>query len=375
MLTLGTAVAQTAQIKIAYVNVQRLLQEAPQAQAASAALEGEFAGRRRELETQQKDLKAREDKLEKDGAVMAENERRTAEKTLRDGQRELARKQNEFLEDLNVRRNEALGQLQRTVVQEIQTYSKTRRLRHRRRRTRSTRARRSTSPAQVLTALQARGKAHCGHQALSGRQGAADPCHCASPTWRCASAASCAAIPTSVVERVGTLQDAGPGEVAFLANPRYRRHLTTTRASAVVLDADSAADCPTAALLHRNPYATYARIAQLLHPGRRLRHGVHAVGRRGGRSSHRCDGERRRRRLRRPRQRGSTPRAQVGPGCVLLGDVAVGADARAGCESHARLRRALGQRCILHPGVVIGADGFGHAPTWTATSRFRRSAA
>jgi len=56
---------------------------------------------------------------------MAENERRTAEKTLRDGQRELARKQNEFLEDLNVRRNEALGQLQRTVVQEIQTYSKT----------------------------------------------------------------------------------------------------------------------------------------------------------------------------------------------------------------------------------------------------------
>ena len=55
---------------------------------------------------------------------MAENERRTQEKALRDGQRELARKQNEFLEDLNVRRNEALGQLQRTVVQEIQTYSK-----------------------------------------------------------------------------------------------------------------------------------------------------------------------------------------------------------------------------------------------------------
>ena len=44
--------------------------------------------------------------LAKDGAVMAEAERRNAEKTLRDGQRELARKQNEFLEDLNVRRNE-----------------------------------------------------------------------------------------------------------------------------------------------------------------------------------------------------------------------------------------------------------------------------
>ena len=118
------AMAQT-QAKIGFVNVSRLLAEAPQAQAASAALENEFAGRRRELENQQKDLKSREEKLQKDGAVMAENERRTAEKALRDGQREFARKQNEFLEDLNVRRNEALGQLQRAVVQEIQAYAKT----------------------------------------------------------------------------------------------------------------------------------------------------------------------------------------------------------------------------------------------------------
>jgi len=116
--------AAQAQAKIGVVNIARLLQEAPQAQAASQALENEFATRRRDLENQQKDLKAREDKLAKDGAVMAEAERRNAEKTLRDGQRELARKQNEFLEDLNVRRNEALGQLQRTVLQEVQTYAR-----------------------------------------------------------------------------------------------------------------------------------------------------------------------------------------------------------------------------------------------------------
>ena len=114
-----------AQAKVGVVNVARLLQESPQAQAASKALENEFAARRRDLENQQKDLKAREDKLQKDGAVMAEAERRNAEKTLRDGQRELARKQNEFLEDLNVRRNEALGQLQRSVLQEVQAYAKT----------------------------------------------------------------------------------------------------------------------------------------------------------------------------------------------------------------------------------------------------------
>ncbi len=116
--------AAHAEVKIGVVNVARLLQESPQAQAASQALENEFAGRRRDLENQQKDLKAREDKLQKDGAVMAANERANAEKALRDGQRELARKQNEFLEDLNVRRNEALGQLQRTVLQEVQTYAK-----------------------------------------------------------------------------------------------------------------------------------------------------------------------------------------------------------------------------------------------------------
>jgi outer membrane protein len=128
LLTMAAAAAPLAtaqaQAKIGVVNVARLLQEAPQAQAASQALEGEFANRRRDLENQQKDLKAREDKLQKDGATMAEAERRNQEKAIRDGQRELARKQNEFLEDLNVRRNEALGQLQRTVLQEVQTYAK-----------------------------------------------------------------------------------------------------------------------------------------------------------------------------------------------------------------------------------------------------------
>ena len=117
--------AAQAQAKIGVVNVARLLQEAPQAQAASQALENEFASRKRELQSLERDLKAREERLQKDGATMAEADRRTQEKTLRDGQRDFARKQNEFMEDLNVRRNEALGQLQRTVLQEVQNYAKT----------------------------------------------------------------------------------------------------------------------------------------------------------------------------------------------------------------------------------------------------------
>lgn len=120
-LPLGAA---EAQVKVGVVNVARLLQEAPQAQAASQALESEFATRRRDLQNLERDLKTREERLQKDGATMAEADRRNQEKTLRDGQREFARKQNEFMEDLNVRRNEALGQLQRTVLQEVQTYAK-----------------------------------------------------------------------------------------------------------------------------------------------------------------------------------------------------------------------------------------------------------
>jgi outer membrane protein len=114
-----------AEAKIAVVNVPRLLDEAPQAKSAMQALQDEFAPRQKEIVQQQKDLKAKEDKLNRDGAVMAENERRNAEKDLRDGQRELARKQNEYVEDLNLRRNEEIGKLQRSLLQEVQAFART----------------------------------------------------------------------------------------------------------------------------------------------------------------------------------------------------------------------------------------------------------
>jgi outer membrane protein len=116
--------AVQAQVRIGVVNVPRLLQEAPQRQAVSQALESEFAGRLRDLENLQRDLRSREDKLQREGSAMGDAERRGAEKALRDGQRELARKRNEYTEDLNIRRTEALSQLQRTVLQEVQNYAK-----------------------------------------------------------------------------------------------------------------------------------------------------------------------------------------------------------------------------------------------------------
>jgi outer membrane protein len=67
-----------AEAKIAVVNVPRLLEEAPQAKRAMQALQDEFAPRQREIVAQQKDLKAREEKLQRDGAVMAESRTNTS---------------------------------------------------------------------------------------------------------------------------------------------------------------------------------------------------------------------------------------------------------------------------------------------------------
>ncbi len=113
----------SAETKIGVVSFQKLLEDAPQTKAAMQALENEFGQRRRELMTLQNDLKAKDDKLQKEGAVMAESDRANAEKTLRDQQREFSRKAGEFQDDVSTRKNEELGKVQRYLVQEIQTYA------------------------------------------------------------------------------------------------------------------------------------------------------------------------------------------------------------------------------------------------------------
>jgi outer membrane protein len=117
------AMPASAEIKIGVVNFQKLLEEAPQTKTAMQALENEFAPRRRELLTMQNDLKAREDKLQKEGAVMSEADRTKAEKTFRDQQREFSRKAGEFQDDAGTRKNEEIGKVQRYLVTEIQGYA------------------------------------------------------------------------------------------------------------------------------------------------------------------------------------------------------------------------------------------------------------
>ncbi len=104
------APAVTAQeLKIGYVNSERVLREATPAKAAQTKLEAEFSKRERELTDQATKLKAAADKLEKDAPTLAESERTRRQRELVEQDRDLQRKRREFQEDLNQRRNEELA--------------------------------------------------------------------------------------------------------------------------------------------------------------------------------------------------------------------------------------------------------------------------
>lgn len=109
--------------KIGFVNVALLMDRAPQTKVAMGALEEEFQPRQRDILAKQKELEELGAKVNRDIAVMGETERRNAEREVRDLQREVTRLQTEFREDFNLRRNEELGNLQRALLQEVQTYA------------------------------------------------------------------------------------------------------------------------------------------------------------------------------------------------------------------------------------------------------------
>jgi UDP-3-O-[3-hydroxymyristoyl] glucosamine N-acyltransferase len=164
------------------------------------------------------------------------------------------------------------------------------------------------------------------------------------------------------VAHVATLEHADPQAITFLANPRYRRFLAQSKAGAVVLDAQSAKECPVAALIAKDPYAVYARIAAILHPVPPVVPGRHpsaivdptaVIDASASIGPLAVIGARAR----------IGARCSVGPGCVLLDDVTVDADTRLVANVTLCNSVVIGERCLLHPGVVIGADGFGLAPS------------
>lgn len=123
VLLLFSMTAGAQEVKIGFVNVGRLISESPQANAAMEALQEEFAPRQREIVAMQNAFKEKQGQVQRDLEVMGPEERRNSEQQLRKEERDLSRSQQEFTEDINLRRNEALGKLQRDLLREVQVFA------------------------------------------------------------------------------------------------------------------------------------------------------------------------------------------------------------------------------------------------------------
>lgn len=166
--------------------------------------------------------------------------------------------------------------------------------------------------------------------------------------------------PSGTVDHVATLANATPGALSFFANPSYRDALRSTRASAVILKGDDAADCPTAALVSDEPYLTYARVAAVLHPRPAPVPGVHgsavvaasvSIGEGTEVAAQAVIGE----------DCVIGDAVYVGPGCVIGDRVRIGPRCRLEPRVTVLHDVVIGARSILHPGAVVGSDGFGNA--------------
>lgn len=166
--------------------------------------------------------------------------------------------------------------------------------------------------------------------------------------------------PDRPVDHVGTLSGAGPRGVAFLANPKLSHELATASAAAVIVSPALLEACPIDALVADNPHASFARIAQLLHPPTRGPAGCHpsavidasaeidptahigplaVIG----------------------AQAKIGPRAFVGAGCIIGEAAVIAADVRLVARVTVLERVQIGARSVLDAGVVVGSEGFGNA--------------
>ncbi|HUK24776.1 MAG TPA: UDP-3-O-(3-hydroxymyristoyl)glucosamine N-acyltransferase [Terriglobales bacterium] len=165
--------------------------------------------------------------------------------------------------------------------------------------------------------------------------------------------------PETEISGVAGIKEAGPGQLTFVANPKYAAAARTTRASAVLI-AENAPALPVAMLRSRNPYLDFSRAIALFHPSTQYEPGVHPTAAVHSSAS-------------------IGPRAHIGPYVVVDKDVKIGADAvllahvviyrgaqigdQFFAHAHAVVREncRLGNRVTLQNGAIVGGDGFGFA--------------
>lgn len=124
LMAAAVAAPAYAELKIGVLDYGRLMDESPQGKVLLESLRAEAASKQRELQGTAQSLQTKQDKLNKDRATMTPDQVSRAEKELRDGQRDLARRQSEIQDDFNARRNEEMSKLQRTLLAEVQTYAR-----------------------------------------------------------------------------------------------------------------------------------------------------------------------------------------------------------------------------------------------------------
>lgn len=166
--------------------------------------------------------------------------------------------------------------------------------------------------------------------------------------------------PECKISRVSSFEKAEDDCISFLSNPKYRHYLATTRAAAVIVDKAHAAELKTNGLIVKNPHVAYALVADWLHPAEKnppaihpqafvdvgsevhadVWIGPHAVVEAGAVIGAGC---------------------HVGPGCVIGKDVVLGDNCRLLANVTVCHGTHLGKNVIVHPGAVLGADGFGLA--------------
>jgi UDP-3-O-[3-hydroxymyristoyl] glucosamine N-acyltransferase len=163
-----------------------------------------------------------------------------------------------------------------------------------------------------------------------------------------------------MISGVGTLAAATPAQLSFLANPRYRSELRACRAGAVVLRPGDVDDCPAPALIAADPYVAFAKIAALFDAPPAGAPGIHPTAVVAPDARIAADAS-------------IGPHcvvescaqvdagAWIGPHCIVGADCQVGAQSRLVARVTLVTRVQLGRRVLVHPGAVIGADGFGLA--------------
>lgn len=164
-----------------------------------------------------------------------------------------------------------------------------------------------------------------------------------------------------LITGIGSLSSAGRGQIAFLANSKYRKYLAQTQASAIILSASDADQVSVPVLISANPYALYAHITQLFEPITDFEpcisstsvvhesaqvHASASIGPGAVIEAGVVIGE----------------HAVIGPGCVIGRGAQIGANSRLTANVTICHDVKIGADNLIHPGAVLGADGFGIAP-------------